>query len=205
MHSPTPFFPSWHAQLAPLGARVAQTTHRLRAYTLCQLEERFEACLPQTLFPKTADHTNSRDRLYTRWLTFWSMLWQGFNPKAPGREVVRQIQALFELHDGPSISEQDGAYCRAKARLPVSEFPKALTATAQAADRGALTLTLLQGRRWHHADLDGHPQKPRRLPGSAGPRAQFSNAAHRRAVFPAERRYLESGLGQSPRRGTAPL
>jgi len=147
MHSPTPFFPSWHAQLAPLGARVAQTTHRLRAYTLCQLEERFGSCLPQTLFPKTADHTNSRDRLYTRWLTFWSMLWQGFNPKAPGREVVRQIQALFELHDGPSISEQDGAYCRAKARLPVSEFPKALAATAQAADRGAPTLTWLQGRR----------------------------------------------------------
>jgi hypothetical protein len=74
------------------------------------------------------------------------MLWQGFNPKAPGREVVRQIQALFELHDGPSLSEQDGAYCRAKARLPVSEFPKALAATAQAADRGAPSQTWLQSR-----------------------------------------------------------
>jgi hypothetical protein len=59
------------------------------------------------------------------------MLWQGFNPKAPGREVVRQIQALFELHDGASISEDDGAYCRAKARLPVSEFPKPTTGTNQ--------------------------------------------------------------------------
>jgi hypothetical protein len=147
MHTPTPFFPSWQARLAPMGARLAQTSRRLRSYTLCQLEERFGACLPPTLFPKAAGHTNSRDRLYTRWRTFWSMLWQGFNPKAPGREVVRQLQALFELHDGPSISEQDGAYCRAKARLPVSEFPKALAATAQAADRSAPALTWLQGRR----------------------------------------------------------
>src|ERR1035438_2051483 len=54
--------------------------------------------------------------------------------------------ALFELEEGPTISEEDGAYCRAKARLPVSEFPKALAATAQAADRGAPTQTLLPSR-----------------------------------------------------------
>jgi hypothetical protein len=135
-----------------MGARVAQTVKTVRAYTLCQLEDRFGTCLPQTLFPKTTSHTHSRDRRYTRWLTFWSMLWQGFNPKASGREVVRQIQALFELHDGPRISEQDGAYCRAKARLPVSEFPKALAATARAADQSAPTLTGLQGRRVKAAD-----------------------------------------------------
>jgi len=152
MHTPTPFFPSWRALLAPQGARIAQTVKTVRSYTLCQLEERFGSCLPQTLFPKAAGHTNSRDRLYTRWLTFWSLLWQGFNPKAPCREVVRQIQALFELHDGPSISEQDGAYCRAKARLPVSEFPKALAATAQAADQAAPARTGLQGRRVKAAD-----------------------------------------------------
>ena len=178
MHTLTPFFPSWQAQLAPMGARIAQTVKTVGSYTLCQLEERFGACLPQTLFPKAADHTNSRDRLYTRWLTFWSMLWQGFNPKAPGREVVRQIQALFELHDGPSISEQDGAYCRAKARLPVSEFPKALTATAQAADRGALTLTLLQGRRIKVVDgttltLTDTPKNRAAYPALQGPEPNF--------------------------------
>jgi hypothetical protein len=148
----TPFFPAWRAQLAPRGARLAQALQTLRAYTLCQLEAHFGACLPPTLFPKAAAQTNSRDRLYTRWLTFWSLLWQGFNPKASCREVVRQIQALFELQDGPAISEQDGAYCRAKARLPVSEFPKALAATASAADHVAPALTLLQGRRVKIAD-----------------------------------------------------
>ena len=74
------------------------------------------------------------------------MLWQAFNPKASCREVVRQLQALFELHSGPTVSEEDGAYCRAKARLPLKEFPKALAATAQAADKLAPALTLLQGR-----------------------------------------------------------
>jgi hypothetical protein len=145
MHT-TPFFPSWRAQLAPMGQRMAQTFKTIRAYTLVQLEEHFGPYLPKGLFPKTAEKTNSRDRIYTRGRTFWSMLWQGFNPKASGREVVRQIQALFHLHGGPSVSEEDGAYCRAKARLPLSEFPKALPATCQAADKLAPPLTLLQGR-----------------------------------------------------------
>jgi hypothetical protein len=178
MHTPTPFFPSWQALLAPRSARVAQTVKTVGSYTLCQLEERFGACLPQTLFPKAPGHTNSRDRLYTRWLTFWSMLWQGFNPKAPGREVVRQIQALFELHDGPSISEQDGAYCRAKARLSVSEFPKALAATAQAANRATPTLTWLQGRRVTVADgtiltLNDTPKNRAAYPALHSPEPNF--------------------------------
>ena len=142
----TPFFPSWRAQFAPRGLRLTPTLKTVRPYTLTQLEERFGPHLPQTLFPKAAQKANSRDRIYTRSRTFWSMLWQGFNPKASGREVVRQVQALFQLHGGPSVSEDDGAYCRAKARLSLSEFPKALSATAQAADQRAPTLTLLQGR-----------------------------------------------------------
>src|ERR1035438_375922 len=54
--------------------------------------------------------------------------------------------ALFELEEGPTLSEEDGAYCRAKARLPLAEFPKALAATAQAADRLAPPMTLLRSR-----------------------------------------------------------
>jgi hypothetical protein len=142
----TPFFPLWRARLSPLGSRTAKTLAGLRACTLCQLEARFGACLPATLFPKAPDQQNSRDRLYTRWRTFWCLLWQSLNPQASGREVVRQLQALFQLEGGPSLSGEDGAYCRARARLPVSEFPKALAATAQAAERVAAPVGLLQGR-----------------------------------------------------------
>jgi hypothetical protein len=49
--------------------------------------------------------------------------------------VVRQLQALFRLQGGPQISEEDGAYCRARARLPLAQFPKALAATAKFADQ----------------------------------------------------------------------
>ena len=152
MRTHTPFFPALHATLAPMGSRVAQAFRRVRASTLCQLEERFGSRLPQSLFPKAVEKTNSRDRVYTQRRTFWSMLWQAFNPLASGREVVRQLQALFVLEGGPTVSEEDGAYCRAKARLLLSEFPKALAASAQAADQIAPALTLLQGRRVKVAD-----------------------------------------------------
>ncbi len=138
----TPFFPQWRARLAGLRARAAA----VRAATLCELEARFGACLPATLFPKAATKQTSRDRVYTQWRTFWCLLWQGLQPGASGREVVRQLQALFQLQGGPRLSEEDGAWFRARARLPADEFPKALAATAQAADQRAGPGPALQGR-----------------------------------------------------------
>ena len=142
----TPFFPEWRRRLGPLGSRTAQTLHRVRSYTLCQLETCFASWLPADLFPKAREKENSRDRDYTRSRTFWCMIWQALNPQAAGREVVRQLQALFTLEGGPTLSEEDGAYCRAKARLPLREFPRALAASAKTAGQKAPALALLQGR-----------------------------------------------------------
>jgi hypothetical protein len=142
----TPFLPALRPQLAPLGSRTAQAVKDLRSFTLCQLEKCFAPWIPADLFPKALVKTNSRDRHYTRWRTFWCMIWQSLNPNAPGREVVRQLQALFKLEGGPALSHEDGAYCRARARLPLQEFPKALTATAKAAQKLAPALALLGGR-----------------------------------------------------------
>src|SRR5271157_2718160 len=149
----TPFFPVWRNRLAPMGRRIAQTLETFQACTLGQLEDRFGHWVPPDLFPKALEKANSRDRLYTRGRTFWSMLWQGGNPNASGREVVRQIQALSELQGGPEVSEEDGGYCRAKARLPLDQFPKALAATAQAAYQAAPATGFLQGR--HLKVVDG--------------------------------------------------
>lgn len=125
-----------------MGLRTAQTLRKVRSYTLCQLESCLGLWVPTELFPKE----KCRDRDYTRGRTFWCMLWQSLNPDASGREVVRQLQALFRLENGPKISEDDGAYSRAKTRLPLTEFPKALAATAKAADQQALAMTPLRGR-----------------------------------------------------------
>jgi hypothetical protein len=142
----TPVFPAWRPRLAPLGRRTAHLVRQLRSQTLCQIETCFAPWIPAHLFPKAPAKENSRDGCYTRWRTFWCMLWQCLNPEAPGREVVRQLQALFGLENGPDISEEDGAYCRAKARLPLAEFPKALSATAQAADQLAPALGTLRDK-----------------------------------------------------------
>jgi hypothetical protein len=143
---PTPFFPAWRSRLTRLGSQTTRTFRQVQAYTLCQLEDAFAPWVPPQLFPKAPDHQNSRDRDYTRWRTFWCMVWQALNPLAPGREVVRQLQALFGLEGGPQLSPEDGAYCRAKARLPLDQFAQALAATAQAADEQMPASAQLQGR-----------------------------------------------------------
>jgi Transposase DDE domain len=142
----TPFFDALRPSLAPMGSRTAKAVKAVGSFTLCQLEKCFAPWIPSDLFPKALEKANSRDHHYTRWRTFWCMIWQSLNPNASGREVVRQLQALFKLEGGPALSEEDGAYCRARARLPLEEFPKALGATAKAADKLAPAMSLLQGR-----------------------------------------------------------
>jgi len=141
-----PFFPALRHILAPMGRRTAQAAAKVRALTLCQIENCFGSWIPPGLFPKMSEKANSRERIYTPLCTFWSTIWQSLNPKASGREVVRQLQACVRLAGGPAVSENDGAYCRARARLPLEQFPKALAATAQAADRLCAAPKTLQGR-----------------------------------------------------------
>lgn len=134
MHS-TPFFPALRSFLAPPSSRLTGTLHSLRSHTLAKLEERFGPWVPARLFPKAADKQNSRDRIYTQRRTFWCFLWQILNPHTACREVVRQLQALLLLRGGPAISPEDGAYCRARGRLPADLLPQVLQATAQHAQR----------------------------------------------------------------------
>ena len=129
-----------------MGSHTAQAFVRVRTHTLSQLENCFRHWLPENLFPKSSSKANSRDRCYTAWRTFWAALWQSFNPLASCREVVRQLQALFRLEGGPLISEEDGAYCRARARLPLSFFGQALATTAQFADKLTPSLSFLNAR-----------------------------------------------------------
>jgi len=142
----TPFFPSWRPRLAPMGSRLAKTASPLRRLTLGQLESHFRACVSESLFPKTSEKNNSRDRIYTQPRTFWSFLWQCLNPAAPCREAVRQIQALSVLLDQQPASSLTGAYCKARKRLSKEGMEKALHASAQAARLRAPKDDFLQGR-----------------------------------------------------------
>src|SRR5258705_6963322 len=143
MSSHTPFFPAWRPQLAP--ARLATSVKTVCALTFCRLEERFSSVLPTKLMTK--GH-KQRDRIYTLPRVFWCFLWQTLHPATACREVVRQVQALFQLQGGPRVCSHDGAYCQARKRLPDKLLFESFKATAKAVQHAAplAEKTFLQAR-----------------------------------------------------------
>ena len=139
----TPYFPTFRSRLAALGRRTA---HLLRQATLAQLEDHLRDFLPAPLLSAEDQGPNSRDRIFSLRLTFECFLWQLLKPKTSCREVVRQVQALFRLHGRGHVDEGDSAYIQARLRLPKERLEKALTVTAQAADRRAGQGGQLNGR-----------------------------------------------------------
>jgi hypothetical protein len=129
-----------------MGSR-SESIKAVQLLTLSQLEVAFADHLPShSLFPKSDSGPNSRRCIYSHALTFHCMLWQRFHPDASGREVVRQLQTSFRLHNGPFIDDGDSAYCQAKARIPIEPFYRAVTETARRADQMARRVDLLQRR-----------------------------------------------------------
>ena len=130
----TPYFPALRSRLAALGRRTAQT---VRQTTLAQLQQHLRDFLPAPLLSAQDEGPNSRQRVFSLRLTFECFLWQMLKPKTSCREVVRQVQGLFRLHGRATVDPGDSAYVQARQRLPVERLEKALSATAQAADRRA--------------------------------------------------------------------
>ena len=139
----TPYFPALRSQLAPLGRRTIQT---VRQTTLAQLQQHLRDFLPAPLLATEEDGVNSRERIFSLRLTLECFLWQMLQPRTSRREVVRQVQALFRLQGLGPVDEGDSAYVQARQRLPQERLEKALTATAQAADRRVERSAQLQGR-----------------------------------------------------------
>src|SRR5260370_31505328 len=125
-HMHTPFFPLWRHLLAPMGQRVAQ----LRQHNLLHLDRLFERFLPPALLAQADEGPNSRERVFTVRRTFFGFLYQVLNPDCPCREVVRQIHALFALHQGRAVDEATGGYCPARTRLPLDILPRLRCAAA---------------------------------------------------------------------------
>jgi hypothetical protein len=139
----TPYFPPFRSQLAAPGRRTAQT---VRQATLAQLQQHLRDFLPPGLLSAQEDGASSRERVFSLRLTFECFVWQMLQPRTSCREVVRQVQALFRLHGQGPVHPGDSAYVQARQRLPRERLEKALTATAQAADRRAQPGSRLQGR-----------------------------------------------------------
>jgi hypothetical protein len=139
----TPCFPAFRSRLAALGRRAAPS---VRQATLAQLQQHLRDFLPPGILSAEDDGANSRERIFSLRLTFECFIWQMLKPRTSCREVVRQVQALCRLHDHGPVKAGDSAYVQARQRLPKERLEKALTATAQAADRRAQPDGRLQGR-----------------------------------------------------------
>src|ERR1035441_591942 len=129
----TPFFPAWHPRLAALGRRV----QHLRQQSLCHLELLLGPLLPPGLLAQADEGANSRERIYSVRCTFFGFLYQVLNPDCPCREIVRQIQALFALHDQGRVDEGTSAYCQARKRFPLDTLSRLRVAMAAAGEKAA--------------------------------------------------------------------
>src|SRR6266403_5275404 len=127
----TPFFPAWRPRLAPMSQRV----QHLRRQSLLHLDLLFGSLLPSGLLAQADEGPNSRKHVYSVRRTFFGFLYQVLNPDCPCREVVRQIQSLFALFSSRKISKHTGAYCLARARLPLDILARLRCAVAAYASK----------------------------------------------------------------------
>ncbi|MGK2953241.1 MAG: IS4 family transposase [Thiobacillus sp.] len=127
----TPFFPAWRPRLAALGRRV----QRLRHHSLHHLEELFGRFLPAGLLAQADEGPNSRERIYSVQRVFWGFLYQVLNPQCPCREVVRQIQAFFRLHNLGTVKAGTGGYCAARLRFALDTLQRLRHAVAAHAEK----------------------------------------------------------------------
>jgi hypothetical protein len=116
------------------------------ARTPQELESLFGSCLPPGLLSQTDEGPNSRERVYSVRVTFWTFLWQVLTPGAPCRSAVRKIMAWFARLGLPKVSQDDSPYCQARQRLDRPTLVRALHASAQAAEQRACQPWRFHGR-----------------------------------------------------------
>src|SRR6266436_6777443 len=129
----TPFFPQFRARLAALGIRV----RTLRQQSLPHRDLLFGPLFATWLLSQSDEGPNSREQIYSVRRTFFGFLYQVLNPDCPCREIVRQIQSLFALLSQRQVSEATGAYCLARARLPLDILARLRCAVAAHAQKSA--------------------------------------------------------------------
>jgi hypothetical protein len=178
MRNSTPFFPSWRANLACMGNRSTRFVRSLKQATLAQIEQRFAPALPASLLIQNAARDHSRERIFTLSRTVWCWIWQILQPHASCREVVRQVQALFALHQAGRVDEATGAYCQARCKLAPGLLEKIFLQSFRSAENAAPApvVALLRNRPIRVVDGSGA-----RLPDTAQNRAAFPPSDNMRA------------------------
>jgi hypothetical protein len=125
MRHNSPLFNGFHKLFGgrkPLAALQKLLRARRQVDVLCstQLKSLFGPFLPEELLHrKNRKGAGSRERVFSRAVTFWAFLGQVLDPASSCRMAVARVQALFALKGLTRPGEHTGAYCEARLRLPV--------------------------------------------------------------------------------------
>ena len=116
----TPFFLPWRARLSAMRRQLPD----IAAKTVClhQLEALFTPWIQHHWLTPTDEGPGSRQRHWSRRLTFWTFLAQVLSPGSSCRSAVRQAQAHARLADQPIPADKTSAYCQARQRVPVADL-----------------------------------------------------------------------------------
>jgi hypothetical protein len=139
MSSRTPFFTAFGPLLFGRPARLGlRKLDRLNS--LQELYELFGHLLPERLLCPNDEGTNSRERLFSKQVTFWAFAAQILSPGTACREIVRRVEAWWEQthREGPTPSTSTSAYCQARARLDVSTLELIRAELAWSLDKNVL-------------------------------------------------------------------
>jgi len=133
MFTTAELFGKFHSPKAPL----APAREKMSVAPPEELEQLFAPCFPAGLFSQADEGPNSRDRVFSVRVTFWTFLWQTLNPGSSCRSAVRKIMAWFRSLGRPPVKPDDSPYCQARRRLDRDTLEGALRASAQAAEQRA--------------------------------------------------------------------
>jgi len=142
-----------HPASDALARQVASTCHALVA----QPELPFAEHLPQTQVHETLHRLGGffRQRVFTPAVTLWTFLSQILDPDHSCQQAVDRVLAHRAALGLPDCSDDTGAYCRARARLPEELLHQLLRQTGQPAVEQAPQLGPWQGRRLKVVDGTG--------------------------------------------------
>jgi len=151
MISTTPFFKCFGPLLfgKPPVSALAEAFAKLSQFSsLSQLRKAFGSYIPQALLARTTSGDNSRQRIFSLDVVFWSFFDQVQTPGGACREAVRKVMALtrrkFPRQKQNPMSPDTSAYCQARAKIPLATMDQI---NAHLVDR--MQTKIPQDKLWH--------------------------------------------------------
>lgn len=122
MRHGTPFFQGFSSILfgRPALSGLQKTLREIGALnTLSDFFKTFGFLIPDALLRRNPSGTNSRQRRFTPHVTFWAFLAQTLAPETSCRDIVRKVQAWWQLRapTADAGSSSTAAYTKARQRL----------------------------------------------------------------------------------------